>query len=473
MLMSDIYRAAGRLSGVFLLALMLPVVTHSTPVPGESTDTAASQFEVVLRLSQGDMEHRLRELAETWIGPEKPLPVVKRTPLKRFGEVVSTVPYQIKPKGLQVASNASRPSLTVSLPIDINSSHRIDGMAGAVIESRGCGAGEFILKARYAMDVVSGRLVLNEQRTWVDDGGHECVIGVRGPAKWVTDGIKLIKPDLRTEVDVTAKMRSGVLAQARPALDHARTQLVAWLADADRVRQLAAAPVSFARAVMLGLESTIFVPSDIGIEGDDLVLRGDVGGYPRIHFGVDWPEATPVSGDIADADGFKLPLKALFPRDRALLPEPDTTKVSGWSGGSAFRLKAIPGRNDLVALQHNHDERVENLIWLSGDTGFPENDPMAFDKPMRDVFRELVCWLNRKEMWRGVTGIDALRKRVVDVRATLARFERETRLPLDGRGELFFRDMRVDLRRVWVTDQAIWADLVLHGRARLEMRYEI
>ncbi len=472
MLMSDIYRTAGRLSGVFSLALMLPVITHSAPVPGESTDAGGNRIEVVLRLSRGDMEHRLRGLAETWIGPKKPLPVIKRTPLKTFGEVVSTVPYRIKPKGLQLASNASQSSLTVSLPIDINSSHRIEGMAGAVIGSRGCGAGEFVLKARYVMDVVSDRLVLNEQRTWVDDGGHECVIDVRGPAKWVTDGIRLIKPDLRTEVDVTSKMRAGVLAQAGPALDQARMQLVAWLGDSDRVRRLAAAPVSFGRAVKLGLDSAVFVPVDIGVAGDDWVLRGSLGGYPRIRFGSDWPAVTPAWADTAAVDGFKLPLKALFPRDRALLPESDTTKGSGWSG-SAFRLKAIPGREDLVALQHNHDGRVENLIWLSGETGFPENDPMAFDKPMRDVFRELVCWLSRREMWRGVTGIDALRERVIDVRSTLARFERETRLPLDGRGELFFRDLRVDLRRVWVTDQAIWADLVLQGRARLDMRYEL
>ena len=457
--------------------LIVGSVVSSAGATDTLTDemTANSRIDVVAHLARSDMETRLRELIADWTAGD-PKSVVERSSLKGFGEVVSTVTYRPRSEDVRLTADAQKNTVTVSLPIDINSRHRIDGTAGAVIESRGCGRGRFILKARYKMRIEQSRFEVSEQRVWMSDGGYDCVIGARGAARLITDGIRLLKRDAVTEVNVTDKLRSAVKEKARDLTARASDQLAAWLMDHEHMRQLAARPVVFGGAIALGLDFTGFTPIRVGIDTDDFVLEGELRGQPRIHFGSDWPQidsplsdATSSNSEVKD---FSLSLKALFPRDSALLPAVAYDQP-GRHPNSLFRIRAIPGRDDLVVLQHKSKSDVENLIWLSGTGTMPEREPVVFQRPMRDVFRELVCWLNREDLWRDVSGINRLRQRVREVRSALSKFEQETRLPLDQRGELVFSELSVDLRRAWVTEQAIWADIVLRGKARLEIRYAI
>jgi hypothetical protein len=66
-----------------------------------------------------------------------------------------------------------------------------------------------------------------------------------------------------------------------------------------------------------------------------------------------------------------------------------------------------------------------------------------------------------------VQGVERLRAEVAAFRDLVERFQDDTTLPIPGRGELSFSDLGLDLHRLWVTNEAIQADVTLVGKAEL------
>jgi hypothetical protein len=188
-----------------------------------------------------------------------------------------------------------------------------------------------------------------------------------------------------------------------------------------------------------------------------------------MHFGDDWPTASPPPEDSEGKPGIRLPLKALFPRADAFGRLADDPP---W-GQHSFRVIGVQARPGIVAVQHRDGEVVENLLWLTGSTERPGGKMIPFERPMANVLDELQCWLDDPERWQGIDGIAALKDEVAEFQRLLARFEAPTTLDLEERGVLTFQDLKIDLLRAWVTPEAIWAEIVLRGDATLEVTVDI
>lgn len=142
-------------------------------------------------------------------------------------------------------------------------------------------------------------------------------------------------------------------------------------------------------------------------------------------------------------------------------------RVSGCVGN--FRLAPVPGRTDLSILQDCKALPAKNIIWLSGQRAAPRGDAYAFEKPIDDVLDQVDAWLDDRELWKGVAGIDRLKSEVAAFRRLLALFQQDTQIPIDTRGTLDFSALQLDLKSLWLTDEAIVADVLLSGHAKLDL----
>ena len=79
------------------------------------------------------------------------------------------------------------------------------------------------------------------------------------------------------------------------------------------------------------------------------------------------------------------------------------------------------------------------------------------------------AWLDDRELWKGVAGIDRLKSEVAAFRRLLALFQQDTQIPIDTRGTLDFSALQLDLKSLWLTDEAIVADVLLSGHAKLDL----
>jgi hypothetical protein len=205
----------------------------------------------------------------------------------------------------------------------------------------------------------------------------------------------------------------------------------------------------------------------VEVDRDNYTLIGKLEGLPRLRFGDDWTDAAdpPTAADVRD--GFRLPARLMFPTDKRLLPDASLVKASGCLG--AFRLQPVTGRDDLAVLQRCDVSDTRNVIWLSGDRTAPPDTANAFERPMSNFLDEILAWLDEPELWRGVAGIEQLRSEVAVFRQLVERFQADTTLPIQDRGSLSFRNLGIDLHRLWVTEEAILADVSLVGNATLQL----
>lgn len=402
-----------------------------------------------------------------------------------LGKVVTSVGYELLPAEIRVSRMKDRTGVLVRTPVLIDADHVIDGTVDLALTTSGCGAKAFYLDARFSLDIVEHQVMMTDGLS-VDSGDYHCSVGLEGgleKAVGVVDGVRRaiawaedkVRPRKRvvepidTSRDITNDIRSRILARAGGQLDAFKPMLEAALVDSRAMHALAAKPAVFGDALALGIDPVRFMPSAISVTDGDVEVSGVMRGRPRIHFGDDWPTASPPPGDSEAQPGIRLPLKALFPRADAFARLADDLP---W-GQQSFRVMGVRDRAGIVAVQHRDGDLVENLLWLTGSAERPGGNEIAFDRPMANVLDELQCWLDDPERWQGIDGIAALKAEVAAFQRLLARFEEPTTLDLDERGVLTFQDLKIDLLRAWVTPEAIWAEIVLRSDATLEVTVDI
>jgi hypothetical protein len=402
-----------------------------------------------------------------------------------LGRVVTRVEYELRPADIRMSRTGNGKGVLVRTPVHIDADHKIEGPADLALTRSGCGAKTFFLDARFRLDVVKRQVVMSDGLS-VDSGDYHCSVGLEGgleKAVQVVDVVrqgiarfgdkitkrKTVVEPVDTSRDITDDIRSRILAGAGRQLEGFRPMLEAALVDSRAMHALAAKPAVFGNALALGIDPVRFMPSAISVTDGDVEVSGVLRGRPRMHFGDDWPTASPPPEDSEGKPGIRLPLKALFPRADAFGRLADDPP---W-GQHSFRVIGVQARPGIVAVQHRDGEVVENLLWLTGSTERPGGKMIPFERPMANVLDELQCWLDDPERWQGIDGIAALKDEVAEFQRLLARFEAPTTLDLEERGVLTFQDLKIDLLRAWVTPEAIWAEIVLRGDATLEVTVDI
>lgn len=160
---------------------------------------------------------------------------------------------------------------------------------------------------------------------------------------------------------------------------------------------------------------------------------------------------------------FRMPAMAFFPRCTAFLPQ-----SSPHEQFPGFHLAPVPDRPNMAVVQHVAGQQADNLIWLSGSDYQPPGKPIVFEQAMSCVLDEVVDWLSEMEGTEASREFAALNRKVVRFRDLLRRFEADTPLRLSEDGMLRFSGLRIDMRRAWVSRQAIWAELDLVGTATID-----
>lgn len=456
----------------------------SAAVAGKALPTPAavplplSQVEVTATLSIAGIQQLLRAAAaDSGIRPHK----ISKRKKAGVGVDLSAAP-RLKELTVEADRNGT---LTLAVPIDVTVTPVRPGKTVHAVDVSGCRPTTFTISLPLVPNIAKdGRLTFRLGRVTTDNRGYKCrmttnAVGDLGSAV-ETRGVLGVIGDVVTwkgipkaaDVDVAQLIRAGIV-EIGTALAAARIDQINGLLPGEaQLRRLIEQPAVFGDAVTLGIDRPALRVLSVAAEGDAYRLMAALQGRPRLLFVDEWTADASAAGDVTAADGFRLPATLLFPTDTDLLPDPMSNAASGWLG--AFRLRPVPAKTDLAVLQRRDPDGVKNVVWLSGGQhDWADDRRRVFDQPMSNVLQRVVCWLSDPELWRDVDGVSELKGEVLAFKRLLERFEEETRIPLGARGSLHFHDLRVDLRSLLVTDEAILADVILHGRARLDMHVSL
>ncbi|MCB1724922.1 MAG: hypothetical protein H6959_10345 [Chromatiaceae bacterium] len=322
----------------------------------------------------------------------------------------------------------------------------------------------------------AGAVVFDLRKVRVDAPGFRCgfkpnvgggALNVVGDAwRFLSSGKGPQVPKV-PDIDIAARVTDGVKLAAEGVLAAGIGEFNAALPKAGDFEALLRRPAAFGDALSLGIQEGRIVWRRATGNRAFYTLEGEVEGLPWLQFGSN-AEAPDLRAQPGGAKpGFRLPARLLFPTDEHLLPDPAMQRVSGCVGN--FRLAPVPGRTDLSILQDCKALPAKNIIWLSGQRTAPRGDAYAFEKPIDDVLDQVDAWLDDRELWKGVAGIDRLKSEVAAFRRLLALFQQDTQIPIDTRGTLDFSALQLDLKSLWLTDEAIVADVLLSGHAKLDL----
>lgn len=448
-------------------AVAIPAIAAATQ-NGRSADPA-SQLNLTARLSVAGMQQILRQEAMALVSPASlaagsPKDFKCRASGKsvvcrprRKGGVGADVTARVKPESLRLIA---RPDgrLDVRLPIDVTVTPVKPGITDWGVDNTGCGRTTFRVTMPFKPTFSdAGRLQFAAGKVTADNARFQCLI--------YTNVLGAIFGGRHEEVDVAQLIRQVMVSLGKQALAGRIQQINARLPTEQALQALLHRPAAFGSLISLGIDHPRVQLRGVRVEGEDYMLIGSLEGYPRLRFGEDWAAATdpPVSEDAID--GFRVPARLLFPTDRRLLPDATLARASSCLG--AFRLQPVAGREDLAVLQRCNVDDNRNVIWLSGDDEPPPDSAIRFERPMSNVLGEIVAWLEEPDLWRGVQGVERLRREVAEFRQLVERFQADTTLPIQDRGDLSFSDLGLDLHRLWVTNEAIQADVTLVGKAEL------
>lgn len=369
--------------------------------------------------------------------------------------------------------------LKVGIPIRVGVGAVISGITNLAVYADGCRDTTFTVSAMLAPSISpTGELSYRIQSVANDNTGYRCRI-VSTPGADAASDVKEFfdsglglgrKPKYGKAVhrDVSTELQAGLRERANALFSDRITDFNRMMPDADVLYAMLKNPAVFGTAITLGIDAPSLRVTGVSASGDDYRVNGVLEGFPRLVFGDVWEESQQRQVTDSDKPGFHLPARILFPTDRRLRPDASVEPPSGCVGG--FRLSRVPGRQDMAALQRCDTEAQENVIWLSGRRDVPLSDVFEFDRALTNVLDDIVAWLGDASLWRGVDGVEALRHEVELMQQRLDGFQWETELPIDTRGVIRFDQLSLDLRRVWVTDEAILADVVLNGQARLDLK---
>lgn len=435
-----------------------------------------SQIDVTVTVSLDPVQSHLRQaLAQQYRG--SPDYVIERGP--KDGRVKVTA--DVRSNGLTVSGRATG-NLVVSLPVAVTVTTKLSTAASLAVYRQGCRNTTFTLSAEFQPTFSpAGKLQYRLGNVWTDNGRYTCKIVSNVAADAGTaiinlgktlDGLFKGKGVARAvDVNIASMIRDGLVGLGKKGFGDKAKAFNKLLPAPAQLRQLLEKPAMFGGAVTLGIDAPRLRVRSAAVKGREYRLTGSVEGRPRLRFGDDWAAAEVDSAEYQTVDGFRLPARLLFPTDPSLLPDASAQQVSGCLGG--FRLAPVPDRQDMAVLQRCSTGSASNVIWLSGAGNVPPSRGFQFDRRMSDVFTEIIAWLNDPDLWGSVDGIARLRNEVAGVQRLLQRFQEDTRIPVDQRGSLHFYELAVDLDRIWVTKEAILADVMLHGKAKLDIRLDL
>jgi len=432
---------------VLLLACVLVSATASAmtdlALPGRSA--TLSQIEFNATLSINAIRTKLRQSAAAAFRKSPPKPVSG----ERDGVRVTVTP-KVLANGLDL-SGSSNGTLVVSVPISIALKIEKKGLAHSV-GVKGCDDTTFNVSATFDPQITSTsglRFTLGDVE--LDNAAYNCSLHV------------IVKVD-----DVDTRIREKLKELGRTAFETTLDEFNSLLPKDAELLGMLRKPAGFGGAVMLGIDAPRLRIKHVAFKGDVYRISGVVEGRPRLLFGDDgWVAQKANPDELAANAGFRLPARLLFPTDPMLLPDSSAHKASGCLG--SFRLHPVPGRRDLAVLQRCGPNVGSNVIWLSGANEAPPPEVRVFNRSMTKVLNEIVTWLDDQSLWSGVEGIPRLRREVNAFRRLLDVFQEETAIPVDTRGSVHFFDLNMDLIGVWVNDEAIIANVMLTGKARLNI----
>jgi hypothetical protein len=432
---------------VLLLACVLVSATASAmtelALPGSSA--TLSQIEFNATLSINAIRTKLRQSAAEAFrkSPTKPVSV------ERDGVRVTVTPKVLANNlGLSSSSNGT---LVVSVPIRIAVKIEKKGLAH-LVGVKGCGDTTFNVSASLdpRITATSGlRFTLGDVK--LDNAAYNCSLHV------------IVKVD-----DVDTRIRKKLKELGGTAFKTRLHEFNSLLPEEAGLLGMLRKPAEFGGAVTLGIDASRLRIKRVASKGDAYRISGVVEGRPRLLFGDDnWVAQKANPDEVATNAGFRLPARLLFPTDPMLLPDASAHKASGCLG--SFRLHPVPRRRDLAVLQRCGPNVGSNVIWLSGANEAPPPEVRVFNRSMTNVLNEIITWLDDPSLWSGVEGISRLRHEVNAFGKLLDAFQEETTIPVDTRGSLHFFDLNMDLTGVWVNGEAIIADVMLTGKARLNI----
>ena len=465
---------------VVLPGLSAAVTGTTAPSLENAAAGAPSQVGITVTLSLAAMEKAVERAAVAAM-PIKP---VTRSVRKTAGVGVDVVATP-RLADLRLTA-AAKGALTASVPIDIRVTPVRPGVTSAAVTVQGCGATTFNVRLTFEPVISSqGALSFKAGTASADNARYTCRImtNVLGDAVGAVSDPLGTLGDLfagrgvkrKADVDVAAEIRSTLVHLGSGYMQDRIGQINGFVPGERALSRLLSRPVTFGNVVTLGLQRPRLVMQRIAARGDAYQLIGAVEGYPRLTFGNSQTAAAQGAPNPSTeaADGFELPAVAVFPRDRSWLPAP-----AAW-GKSYFRLRPVPNRKNLVAVQYRNGSSTDNLIWLSGSDVVPPADSITFGEPMRDVLGELLDWLNKPKAFEASAEVDRLKQRIQEMVQVIARFEQQTMLSPDDTGEsgelseLNFSDISIDMKQVWVTPEAIWAEIALRGKAELKVDFAL
>ena len=396
---------------------------------------------------------------------------------RRQAGVGVDVTSRVRPEALQLLARRGG-QLDLRIPVDINVKPVIPDQVKAGVTYDGCGSTRFFVTMPFVPSFTQhGALQFRPGKVTARNNGFRCRIfttlagdaygAMKNLGKTLEGVFSGRGVEKLADVDVTASIRKEMIRLGRKALAGRIKQVNARLPTGQALQGLLRQPAAFGSAISLGIDQPRVRLSGVQVTGDSYDLLGSLEGYPRLRFGKDWADAPDLPAMSNVGDGFRVPARLMFPTDERLLPDATLTKASGCLG--VFRLRPVAGRDDLAVLQRCDVSETRNVIWLSGDRTAPPDTANAFERPMSNFLDEILSWLEEPELWRGVAGVKDLRREVAAFRQLVERFQADTTLPIQDRGSLSFRDLGIDLHRLWVTDEAILADVSLVGKATLQL----
>ena len=394
--------------------------------------------------------------------------------VKEHGVTVTVTPT-VRASRLKLRGTSSG-QLTISVPVGVVVDTQREPLPQLVVHPDGCAPTTFTVSATYS-PAFSPAGVLSYRRGPVgnDNQDYRCSIVSndavdtgRNIGEVFASGFGIgRKPDFRkaVDVDVSSRIQAKLRAAARVAFDQRVAELTALFPDRELVGALLSRPAAFGSVISLGIDHPQVRIKSATAKGDAYTLIGSVEGLPRLRFGDDWVEAGDLPPQEGGGKGFRLPARLLLPTDSNLLPDANLIKASACLG--SFRLQPVAARTDLAVLQRCDVGETRNVIWLSGDSAPPPGSAHPFERPMSNFLTDAVAWLEDPKLWGGVDGIERLRAQVRAFKRVVDGFQADTTLPIQDRGRLSFSRLRIDLHRLWVTGEAILADVTLVGQAEL------
>jgi len=434
------------LVAVLLLGFALVPAQAGAVIAKDST--ALSQVDFDATVSIKGIRNKLRQSAAAAFQKSPPEPVS----VERDGVRVTVTPTVLA----QRLGVSARPDgkLNVSVPIKIS----VDvekSFWTATVGVKGCEPKTFTVSARFDPRIEpTGGLSFTLGDVWVRPAEYLCGL------YWIVE-LENVATKIQRRLEALGQTAFKSRLREFNALLPKRAELLAMLKQ----------PAVFGGAVTLGFDAPRLQITRLTSKGDVYRISGVVEGHPRLLFGDGWAADESGAGDSVAHAGFRLPARLLFPTDATLLPDVSPHKASGCLG--AFRLHPVPDRRDLAILQRCGTDPVSNVIWLSGANEAPPPHVRMFNRSMTDVLTEIVTWLDDESLWRGVGDAVALRQKVQEFHELLDLFQKKTTIPVDTRGDVHFYDLNMDLIGVWVNSEAILADVMLTGKARIDVKLSL